>query len=221
MLEARNIHKVYHDGKRNLEVLKGVSLKIEASAFIAIVGPSGAGKSTLLNILGGLDLPTRGEVILAQENIYKLSDCELSRIRNEEIGFVFQFYHLLGEFTVLENVLMPARIKGRISPELKARALELIDQVNLSQRLEYLPAQLSGGEKQRVAIARSLINHPKFLLCDEPTGNLDSQSGQEVIDLLKKINKENKMTVALVTHNAELTKQADKVYHLKDGILIN
>ncbi len=220
MLEARNIHKVYNDGKRDLEVLKGVSLKIDEGAFIAIAGPSGAGKSTLLNIIGGLDSPTRGEVILAQENIYKLSDNELSRIRNERIGFVFQFYHLLGEFTVLENVLMPAKIKGKAPEDIEERALKLIAQVNLMERVTHLPAQLSGGEKQRVAIARSLINNPGFLLCDEPTGNLDSQSGDEVIALIKKINKENKMTVVLVTHNAELTRQADKIYHLKDGVLV-
>ena len=221
MLEAKNIHKVYNDGKRDLEVLKGVSLKIDEGEFIAIAGPSGAGKSTLLNIIGGLDSPTRGEVILGKEDIYKLSDNELSRMRNERIGFVFQFYHLLGEFTVLENVLMPAKIKGKVPQELKERALELIAEVNLTERVTHLPAQLSGGEKQRVAIARSLINNPGFLLCDEPTGNLDSKSGEEVIALIKKINKENKMTVALVTHNAELTRQADKVYHLRDGMLIS
>jgi len=220
MIEAKNIHKIYNDGKRDLEVLKGVSLKIDEGAFVAVAGPSGAGKSTLLNILGGLDSPTRGEVILGKENIYKLSDNELSRIRNERIGFVFQFYHLLGEFTVLENVLMPAMIKGRAPQDLKERALKLIAEVNLMERVAYLPAQLSGGEKQRVAIARSLINNPDFLLCDEPTGNLDSKSGEEVIDLIKKVSKENKMTVALVTHNAELTKQADRVYHLRDGILV-
>jgi ABC-type lipoprotein export system ATPase subunit len=220
MIEAKNIHKIYNDGKRDLEVLKGVSLKINEGAFVAIAGPSGAGKSTLLNILGGLDSPTRGEVILGKENIYKLSDNELSRIRNERIGFVFQFYHLLGEFTVLENVLMPAMIKGRAPQDLKERALKLIAEVNLMERVAYLPAQLSGGEKQRVAIARSLINNPDFLLCDEPTGNLDSKSGEEVIDLIKKVSKENKMTVALVTHNVELTKQADRVYHLRDGILV-
>jgi len=221
LLEAKNIHKVYNDGKRDLEVLKGVSLKIDEGAFIAIVGPSGAGKSTLLNILGGLDSPTRGEVILSKEDIYKLTDNELSRIRNERIGFVFQFYHLLGEFTVLENVLMPAKIKGSSPEDLNDRALKLIAEVNLTGRLTHLPAQLSGGEKQRVAIARSLMNSPGLLFCDEPTGNLDSSSGEEVIALIKKINKENKMTVVLVTHNAQLSEQADKVYHLKDGMLVS
>ncbi|MCX5696254.1 MAG: ABC transporter ATP-binding protein [Candidatus Omnitrophica bacterium] len=220
MLEAKNIHKVYNDGKRDLPVLKGVNLKIEEGAFIAIVGPSGAGKSTLLHILGGLDSPTQGEVVLGQEDIYKLSDVELSRIRNERIGFVFQFYHLLGELSVLENVLMPAWIRAKASGDINARALKLIAQVNLTERLTHLPAQLSGGEKQRVAIARGLMNKPSLLFCDEPTGNLDSKTGTEIIALIKKASLEDKMTVVLVTHNVELTKIADKVYNLKDGVLI-
>jgi len=224
LLEAKNIHKVYNDGKKDLAVLKGISLSIKEGSFAAIVGPSGAGKSTLLHILGGLDLPTQGEVIFRSQNIYKLSDAELAKIRNEKIGFVFQFYHLLGEFSVLENVLMPALISddaksGRQKG--KEKALELLKKVGLNERVTHLPSQLSGGEKQRVAIARSLMNNPGILLCDEPTGNLDSQSGGEIIALMKKINSENKMTVVLVTHNTELTKQADKVYHLRDGVLVN
>jgi lipoprotein-releasing system ATP-binding protein len=224
LLEAKNIHKVYNDGKRQLDVLKGVDLRIEAGTFVAIVGPSGAGKSTLLHILGGLDNPTRGEVNLQGENIYKLGDAELSRIRNEKIGFVFQFYHLLSEFTVLENVLMPAWISCavRFEPdELKEKALGLLKEAGLEERINHFPSQLSGGEKQRAAVVRGLINQPRLLFCDEPTGNLDSKSGSGIIALIKKVNLENKMTVVLVTHNAELTNQADKVYHLKDGILIN
>ncbi|MDO8663014.1 MAG: ABC transporter ATP-binding protein [Candidatus Omnitrophota bacterium] len=224
MLEAKNIHKVYHDGKRELAVLRGVSLRIEEGALVAIVGPSGAGKSTLLHILGGLDIPTQGEILLRGKNIYNLSDTELSRIRNEKIGFVFQFYHLLGEFTVLENVLMPALIGSKLqapSLKLQERALELLNTVGLSERVTHLPNQLSGGEKQRVAICRGLINKPGLLFCDEPTGNLDSQSGEEIIALIKQITRENKMTVVLVTHNAELAKLTDKVYQLRDGVLVN
>ena len=224
MLEAKNIHKVYHDGKRELPVLKGVSLKIEEGALIAIVGPSGAGKSTLLHILGGLDSPTQGKVILQGEDIYGLDDPALSGIRNKQIGFVFQFYHLLGEFSVLENVLMPALISSKLqapSSKLRERALELLDVVGLSERINYLPNQLSGGEKQRAAICRGLINHPGLLFCDEPTGNLDSKTGEEIIALIKKINRENKMTVVLVTHNAELAKSADRTYHLRDGVLVS
>lgn len=224
MLEAKNIYKVYNNGKKSLEVLKGIDLNIEKGKFVAVVGPSGAGKSTLLHILGGLDYPTQGKVVFKGEDIYSLSDSAISKIRNEKIGFVFQFYHLLSEFTVLENVLMPALISsesGARSSELRENALELLNKVGLGERVTHFPSQLSGGEKQRVAIVRGLINKPSLLLCDEPTGNLDSKTGEEIISLIKKINLENKMTVVLVTHNVELTKSADGVYHLKDGILVN
>ena len=224
MLEAKNIHKVYNNGKKGLVVLKGVDLNIEKGRFVAIVGPSGAGKSTLLHILGGLDNPTKGEVILEGEDIYSLPDPELSSIRNKKIGFVFQFYHLLSEFTVLENVLIPALIR---QPSLVNRralekeAAELLTKVGLSARMGYFPSQLSGGEKQRVAIVRGLINRPGLFLCDEPTGNLDSKTGEEIVSLIKQVNLENRMTIVLVTHNIELAKVADSVYHLKDGALVN
>ncbi|MFH0913118.1 MAG: ABC transporter ATP-binding protein [Candidatus Omnitrophota bacterium] len=224
MLEARNIHKVYYSGSKELQVLKGIDLSVEKGRFVAIVGPSGAGKSTLLHILGGLDLPTQGEVIFEQNGIYSLSETELSRVRNQRIGFVFQFYHLLSEFTVLENVLMPALISRQssvVSRQSRNEALELLESVGLSQRLTHLPNQLSGGEKQRVAIVRALINSPGLLLCDEPTGNLDSQAGDEIISLVRKINLENQMTVILVTHNLELAKVAQTIYHLRDGVLAN
>ena len=224
MLEARRLHKSYHNGNKTIHVLKGVDLSIDSGEFIAVVGPSGAGKSTLLHILGGLDEPTKGEVIFEKENIYGLSDLALCKIRNERIGFVFQFYHLLPEFTVLENVLMPVLINagpGRKSPELKKDVLELLERVGLGERATHFPSQLSGGEQQRVAIVRALINQPGLLLCDEPTGNLDSKTGEGIISLVKKINLERRMSVVLVTHNLELAKVADKTYHLKDGILVN
>lgn len=224
MLEARDIHKIYNNGKKELRVLKGVDLKIDKGKFVAVVGPSGAGKSTLLHILGGLDTPTQGKVIFQGEDIYKLKDSELSKIRNKRIGFVFQFYHLLPEFNVLENVLMPALISSELrvkSSEARKRALELLEKVGLKERLNHFSAQLSGGEKQRVAIVRGLINNPDLLLCDEPTGNLDSKAGEEIISLIKKINTENKMSVVLVTHNTELAKISDRVYHLKDGVLVH
>lgn len=224
MLEATGIHKSYSSGKKELAVLKGVNLSIAEGRFISIVGPSGAGKSTLLHILGGLDSPTKGKVIFEGEDVYSLTDKAASKVRNQRIGFVFQFYHLLSEFTVLENVLMP----GLIGPhregglrQLKENALGLLNQVGLSERAAHFPAELSGGEKQRAAIARSLINSPRLLLCDEPTGNLDSGSGEGVIALIKEISRSNGMTVVLVTHNPELVKAADSVYHLKDGILVN
>jgi len=224
MLEARKLHKSYHNGNKTIHVLKGVDLSIDSGEFVAVVGPSGAGKSTLLHILGGLDDPTKGEVIFEKENIYGLSDLALCKIRNGRIGFVFQFYHLLPEFTVLENVLMPVLINagsGRKSPELKKDALELLERVGLGERATHFPGQLSGGEQQRVAIVRALINQPSLLLCDEPTGNLDSKTGEGIISLVKKINLERRMSVVLVTHNLELAKAADKSYHLKDGILVN
>jgi len=224
ILEAKNIHKIYTNGKRNLTVLNGVNLDIDKGSFIAIVGPSGAGKSTLLHILGGLDLPTRGKVIFEGQDIYGLSDPFLSQIRNKKIGFVFQFYHLLSEFMVQENVMMPVFISAKCevrSAKLKEKAERLFHQVGLSERTEYFPTQLSGGEKQRVAIVRALMNDPSLLLCDEPTGNLDSASGEEIISLVKNINRENQMTTVLVTHNLELAHRADEVYHLKDGILVN
>lgn len=221
MLEARNLHKVYNDGKRDLQVLNGVGLKIEQAQFIAIVGPSGAGKSTLLHILGGLDSPSQGEVIFQGESIYRYNDLDLAKVRNEKIGFVFQFFHLLSEFTVLENVLMPALLGQRVNSVLKESALEFLTQVGLGERLTHFPNQLSGGEKQRVAIVRSLINKPEILFCDEPTGNLDSRSGEDVISLIKKINLKNRMSVVLVTHNIELAKSADKIYHLRDGMLVS
>jgi ABC-type lipoprotein export system ATPase subunit len=222
MLDAKNIHKIYNNGKKELRVLKGVKLNIEKGKFVAIVGPSGAGKSTLLHILGGLDNPTEGRVLFEQEDIYALSDAQISKIRNTRIGFVFQFYHLLSEFNVLENVLMPALINSaspiayRLS---KKKALSFLKQVGLAERINHFPSELSGGEKQRVAIVRGLINNPAMLLCDEPTGNLDSKTGEEIISLIKKINLENQMTVILVTHNLGLAKAADSIYHLQDGIL--
>jgi len=224
LLEAKNIHKVYTNGKRTLEVLKGVDLNIVKGDFIAIVGPSGAGKSTLLHILGGLDEPSEGKVIFEGQDLCKLDDFALCKIRNQKIGFVFQFYHLLSEFNVWENVLMPALIsRGLFTTDhyLKVEVGELLGRVGLSQRLEHFPNQLSGGEKQRVAIARALINKPDLLLCDEPTGNLDSKTGEEIISLIRKIKSETNMTVIMVTHNLELAKIVAKVYHLKDGILVS
>jgi lipoprotein-releasing system ATP-binding protein len=224
MLEAKNIHKVYASVNKELHVLKGIDLNIEESKLIAVVGPSGAGKSTLLHILGGLDLPTKGKVIFQGQDIYKLSDAQLCRIRNIKIGFVFQFYHLLSEFTVLENVLMPALINAerRVqSIDYRKKAIDLLNKVGLAGRLDHFPNQLSGGERQRVAIARALINDPEILFCDEPTGNLDSQAGEGIISLIKKINRETRMGVVLVTHNSELAKISDKIYHLKDGVLVS
>jgi ABC-type lipoprotein export system ATPase subunit len=223
MLEAKNLHKIYDNGKSVLHVLKGINLDVKKQEFVAIVGPSGAGKSTLLHILGGIDPPTEGGVFLEGQNIYKFNDKALSIVRNKKIGFVFQFYHLLSEFTVLENALLPALINqdNKSKKNKKENARALLNKVGLSQRENHFPSQLSGGEQQRLAIARALMNTPEILLCDEPTGNLDSRAGNEVFQLIKSLNRENKLTVVLVTHNQELTKLVDRVYILKDGILLN
>jgi lipoprotein-releasing system ATP-binding protein len=224
MIEAINIHKVYINSGKELNVLKGLSLKIEKGKFTALVGPSGAGKSTLLHILGGLDEPTKGKVVFNGEDIYRLNDQTLSRIRNKQVGFVFQFYNLLSEFTVLENVMMPvliSSVNAAYQAASQKKALGLLGRMGLAQRLGHFPVELSGGEKQRVAIARALINEPSLLLCDEPTGNLDSRTGEEIIALIREISRENKMTVVMVTHNQELAATAEQVYHLKDGILVN
>ncbi len=231
MLTAINIHKSYRSGAKIIEVLRGVSVKFAPGSFSALIGPSGAGKSTLLHILGGLDAPDEGQVNFENEDIYVKSDRQLGALRNARIGFVFQFYHLLPEFTVFENVMMPALIKtqdacltgrqARRRTQVKEKVRELLSQVGLTERQAHFPGELSGGEQQRAAIARALINEPKLLLCDEPTGNLDSATGNQIMGAIKSLNQQSNMTVVLVTHNNELTKLADSVYHLKDGVLAN
>ncbi|TAN58875.1 ABC transporter ATP-binding protein [bacterium] len=220
ILEARNIYKHYENGTRRLEVLRDVSLSVSQGEIAAIVGPSGAGKSTLLHILGGLDRPARGNIFFEGRPLGEASDAQLSSLRNEHIGFVFQFYHLMPEFSVLENVLMPAIIRGkRETADARQRAMELLSSIGLEKRLNHLPSQLSGGEKQRVAVARALINRPKLLLCDEPTGNLDSENGAQICNLLKKLNREKEMAIVMVTHNLDVAALASKRYNMFDGKL--
>jgi len=220
ILKTENLHKVYNNGVKSLHVLKGINLEIPEGMFVAIVGPSGAGKSTLLNLLGGLDEPTEGKVLLDDLDLYSLSDREISKIRNKTFGFVFQFYHLLPEFSILENILLPAWINSSNNfNQIKMKAISLLEKTGLAEKVNAFPQELSGGEQQRVAICRSLINEPKVLYCDEPTGNLDSASGKQVISLIRELNKKNKMTVVLVTHNKELAQVADKLFYLKDGVL--
>lgn len=220
ILQARQIHKTYNSVGKEIRVLRGLDLAIEEGRFIAVVGPSGSGKSTLLHVLGGLDEPTSGSVLFEGSDIYGLGDTALSAVRNRSIGFVFQFYHLLPEFSVLENTAMPLLVGQRVSrKKAESDALALLSRLGLGERLGHFPAQLSGGERQRVAIARALINKPKLLLCDEPTGNLDSATGEEIALLLREVHARDRMSVVLVTHNQELAKIADAVYRLKDGIL--
>ena len=217
LIRIADLHKSYYDGESELPVLQGVSLEIYMSELLAIVGASGVGKSTLLHIIGTLDRPTAGNVLYDEEDVFTLSDTELARFRNKEIGFVFQFHHLLPEFTALENVAMGALITSSNNKSVYKEAESLLDYVGLSERLSHYPSQLSGGERQRVAIARSLINQPKVVLADEPTGNLDRRSSDAVLELLWDLNAKSGQTFVIVTHNQELAQQVDRVIQLVDG----
>ena len=223
MIQAININKVYQSGAKELHVLKDVNLKIDAAEFVVIVGPSGAGKSTLLHILGGLDEPSSGSVLFDENDLYETAEDQRAKIRNRAIGFVFQFYHLMPEFNVLENVLMPALISVKRkaqSAKLIEKASALLASVGLSDRMAHRPNQLSGGEQQRAAIARALINSPKALFCDEPTGNLDSKTGSEVIQALMELNKKESVTCVMVTHEQALARDANRVLHMMDGRIL-
>ncbi len=222
MLEAHSVHKMYNHGDHKLHILKGIDLRVGHGDVLSIVGPSGAGKSTLLHILGALDRPSEGRIVLDGEDIYQLNDRQRSSLRNRKIGFVFQFYHLLPELTALENVILPALVKGdlRNPASLETRGLDLLDQVGLGKRASHRPNQLSGGEQQRAAIARSLINDPKIVFCDEPTGNLDSETGREIIELLMNLNTKNKQTLVIVTHDEQIARLSHKTVYMRDGRLI-
>lgn len=222
IVRAQGLYKDYKNGSTSLEVLKGINLEIKREEFLSIQGPSGAGKSTLLHILGGLDSPSKGKAWFEEKDIYGLKENERSEFRNTQVGFVFQFYHLLPEFNLLENILLPGLLKSWAQrKKVSEYALMLLERLGLSGRLKHKPNQLSGGEQQRAAIARALINKPKLLLCDEPTGNLDSQAGENILNLLKGLNKEERTTIVLVTHNQEIAKFADRIVYLKDGIILN
>lgn len=224
MLKTENVYKIYRDGKRDLQVLRGINLEVKTGETLAVVGPSGAGKSTLLHIMGSLDKPTSGKVLLDNTDLYKLSDNKRAWIRNNKVGFVFQFYHLLPEFNALENVLIPALIwtqGSRLKSEgIKDRARTLLKEFGLGSRVTHRPGELSGGEQQRVAIVRALINNPELLLCDEPTGNLDSSMGEEILKILFGLNKKNNTTVVIVTHDKEIAKRSDRVVEIRDGKLV-
>lgn len=220
MVVLENIKKSYQVGKIIYEVLRGVTLRVEEGDFLAIMGPSGGGKSTLLNILGLLDKPTSGKFFLEGLEVNALSNSELSKLRNQKIGFIFQAFHLIPWASALENVLLPLLYRGDIQEEDLERAKYLLKRLGLENYINFKPAELSGGQQQRVAIARALINRPKLLLADEPTGNLDSQSSKEVMDILEELNKEG-LTIIMVTHDPEIAKRAKKIKILKDGIFVN
>lgn len=218
MIKIRNLTKTYHTGKLSVEVLKGLNLDIDNGEYVSIMGPSGSGKSTFLNILGCLDLLSTGEYILDNKNIDNLSDDELSEIRCEKIGFVFQSYNLLSKLTALENVELPAMYLGTKKDVRRKHALELLDLVGLSDRINHKPNEMSGGQKQRVAIARSMINNPKILLADEPTGNLDSKSTEEILQIFKKLN-DSGVTIIMVTHEEDVAEHTKRIVRLKYGII--
>jgi len=217
LLSARGLKKTYVMGQRSLEVLRGVDVAIARGDFVALRGASGTGKSTLLHLIGGLDMPNAGEIIFAGQNIASFSDRQLTDFRNRRVGFVFQAYHLLPELTALENVCLPARVARIATGNAAKRASELLARVGLKDRLDHKPSELSGGEQQRVAIARALINEPELLLADEPTGNLDSHTGGEIMELLQSLRTERQTTLVIATHDAKVAAAAPRVIELVDG----
>lgn len=218
---AKDLHKVYRRGHKEVRAVNGVDLEIKESSSVAIVGPSGAGKSTLLHMLGALDRPTSGKVLLEDTDIYRLPDRDRALMRNKRIGFVFQFYHLLPEFTALENVMMPALMNSDAvryaRHEVRKRAADILKSVGLENRIDHLPSKLSGGESQRVAIARAIMNEPQLLLCDEPTGNLDSNTSESIYDILFGLKAKSGMTIVIVSHDEKLVSRVDSTIRLKDG----
>lgn len=217
IIRVEGLHKHYHLGKTELRVLKDINIKIKTGEMVGIVGTSGAGKSTLLHLLGALDKPTYGKIYYSDLELSELNDEDLAKFRNERIGFVFQFHHLLPEFTALENVMLPALIRRLPSQEALERGQEMLREVGLEERYYHRPGELSGGEQQRVALARALVNEPQVVLADEPTGNLDSQTSQEIHKLLKRLNQLRKQTFIIVTHNERLTAHLDRVIRIEDG----
>lgn len=218
MLTANEIKKIYKTGAKEVRAVDGVSLEIRKGESLAIVGPSGSGKSTLLHILGGLDRPTSGKVLLEGADLYGMSDSRRAKARNLKVGFVFQAYHLLPEFTALENVILPALIGSRkAARDIAGRATTLLESVGLGDRMNHRPGELSGGESQRVAIARALINEPQVLLCDEPTGNLDSKNSDAIYGILLDLKKTSGISLVIVTHDETVSRSLDSTIRLKDG----
>ena len=220
LLEVRNLYKSYGSGTAKVEVLKGIDLTVESGDTVALVGPSGAGKSTLLHVMGTIDRPTSGQVLFDGKEIFSLSDQPLAAFRNRSIGFVFQFHHLLPEFSALENVMMPLLIAGVKKAQAEGKARGLLDDVGLSHRITHRPGELSGGEQQRVAIARALVSSPRLLLADEPTGNLDMKTSEEVHALLYSIQKSTGISLVIVTHNERLAAGMARIVRLVDGSIV-
>jgi lipoprotein-releasing system ATP-binding protein len=220
LVVVENLQRSFNMGNQTVHVLNGITMTIKRREMVAIIGASGAGKSTLLHILGTLDRPTKGEVLFEGKNMFKVSEAALASFRNRRIGFVFQFHHLLPEFTALENVYLPALIEKIPKHTAIESAKSLLSEVGLSHRLHHKPGELSGGEQQRVAVARALIRRPDLVLADEPTGNLDTHTGDELFELLRKLNETLGTAFIIVTHNEKLSQQTDRLIHLQDGLII-
>lgn len=220
MIHVIDLYKSFSLGGLEVRVLKGIHLEIRRSELVAVVGASGAGKSTLLHIMGTLDHPTTGTVLFDGQDLFKMSDREQSEFRNKKIGFVFQFHHLLPEFTALENVCLPAYIQNRQGSDVQQAAEGLLKEVGLGHRLHHKPGELSGGEQQRVAVARALIQDPDLVLADEPTGNLDTHTGDAIFGLLRQINQTRGTTFVIVTHNEKLSAQASRIIRMEDGLIV-
>lgn len=220
LLECEHITKIYQEGSLETQVLKGVSFSMAMRELVAIVGSSGSGKSTLLHILGALDTPTSGGVELLGQPLSKLKSSQQAKLRNQHIGFIYQFHHLLADFSALENVAMPMLIAGKKVSEAQQTANALLERVGLSHRIDHRPSELSGGERQRVAIARALINKPSLVLADEPTGNLDHQTALDIYDLMRELNRESGTAFLVVTHDNELAEKMDRTLAMKDGLLV-
>jgi predicted ABC-type transport system involved in lysophospholipase L1 biosynthesis ATPase subunit len=220
ILVAEGLRRTYTLGKRDVEVLQGIDLQVRRGEVLVIVGASGAGKSTLLHLLGGLDAPSSGDVTLDGASLFKMSKAELTRLRNQRIGFVFQSYNLLPELDALENVCLPAMLGAQRRENWIETGIELLKAVGLEERMEHRPAELSGGEQQRVAIARALMNCPSLLLADEPTGNLDSKTGEAILDLLWEMHAESRTTMVMVTHDEHIAKRGERILEIADGKLV-
>jgi len=217
-MKIENLEKTYHLGKVKVEALRDISFEVNTGEFVSIMGPSGSGKSTLMHIIGCLDYPTGGKYFLSGQDVSKLNDNQLALFRNQKIGFVFQQFNLLPRATILRNVELPLTYSKTNSGNKKERAVEALEKVGLGDRLKHKPNEISGGEKQRVAVARALVNHPSIILADEPTGNLDSKTGQDIMKMIDKLYDEGN-TIILVTHEAEIARYARRVIHLKDGLI--